>query len=102
MLLLPVVVLLLLVVVPLPALALLLVGGRDIVGNPVTILELATVDEAPLVVEPAWLSLEAELAEGAREEEAPAVAVGMAGLDVVVAAGGLAGTRELELVKQGM
>ena len=102
MLLLAVVVLLLLVVVPLPALALLPAGVRDIVGSPVTILELATVDEAPLVVGPAWLSLEAELAEGAREEEAPVVAVGMARLDVVVAGVGLASTRELELVKQGM
>ena len=101
MLVLPVVVLLVLVVVPLPAPALLLAEGRESEGNPVAILELATVDEAPLVVKPAWLSLEAELAEGAREEE-EVVAVGMAGLDVVVAGGGLAGTRELELVKQGM
>ena len=96
------VVLLLPVVVPLPALALVLKVGADVVDTVVKVVELAAVDKALLAVEPAWLSPELELAEDAREEEAPAVAVGMAGLDVVVTAVGLAGAEELDLVKQGM
>ena len=102
MLVLAAVVLLLPVVVPLPALALVLKVGADVVDTVVKVVELAAVDKALLAVEPAWLSPELELAEDAREEEAPAVAVGMAGLDVVVTAVGLAGAEELDLVKQGM
>ena len=96
------VVLLLPVVVPFPALALVLKEGADVVDTVVKVVELAAVDKALLVVEPAWLSPELELAEDAREEEAPAVAVGMAGLDVVVTIVGLAGAEEVDLVKQGM
>ena len=102
MLLLAAVVLLFPVVVPFPALALVLVRGADVVGTVVKVVELAAVDKALLVVEPAWLSPELEPAEDAREEEAPAVAVGMGGLDVVVTTVGLAVTEELDLVKQGM
>ncbi len=97
-----VVVLLLLVVVPLPALAPVVTGGADVVDTVVKVVELAAVDKALLVVETGWLSPELELAEDAREEEAAAVAVGMIGVDVVVAAVGLAGTGEVDLVKQGM